>query len=114
MITEVLIDGKVVEETQLFDILCAKAMLEKVIKGRMERELAELDRRKNEILSFLETGQPEMEQEIKNKIPSAPKYRDPATGKTWSGKGKRPGWFDSDRAADFLIEAHPADFLADA
>lgn len=24
---------------------------------------------------------------------SAPKYRDEATGKTWTGVGKRPGWF---------------------
>ena len=22
-----------------------------------------------------------------------PKYRDPVTGKTWTGHGKRPGWF---------------------
>lgn len=22
-----------------------------------------------------------------------PKYRDPASGKTWTGNGKRPGWF---------------------
>lgn len=29
-----------------------------------------------------------------------PKYRDPATGKTWSGHGRRPAWFveqDADR-----------------
>jgi DNA-binding protein H-NS len=27
------------------------------------------------------------------KQPAPPKYRDPATGKTWNGHGKRPGWF---------------------
>ncbi len=27
------------------------------------------------------------------KQPSPPKYRDPASGKTWTGHGKRPGWF---------------------
>lgn len=27
------------------------------------------------------------------KTSSPPKYRDPATGKTWTGRGKRPGWF---------------------
>jgi DNA-binding protein H-NS len=27
------------------------------------------------------------------KQPTPPKYRDPATGKTWTGHGKRPGWF---------------------
>ncbi len=29
----------------------------------------------------------------------APKYRDPATGKTWTGRGKPPEWIrDKDRA----------------
>lgn len=32
-----------------------------------------------------------------------PKYRDPATGKTWSGKGRAPRWFDKDKAKSFLI-----------
>lgn len=35
------------------------------------------------------------------------KYRDPATGATWTGRGKEPTWIrDKDRAA-FLI--HPAE-----
>ena len=38
----------------------------------------------------------------------APKYRDPATGKTWTGRGKTPGWMTSELSAgrskqDFLI-----------
>ena len=33
----------------------------------------------------------------------APKYRDPATGATWTGRGKAPKWIqDKDRAA-FVI-----------
>ena len=37
-----------------------------------------------------------------------PKYRNPATGDTWSGRGKRPRWFAAALAAgkkekDFLI-----------
>ena len=27
-----------------------------------------------------------------HKAPAAPMYRDPATGKTWSGRGKPPDW----------------------
>ena len=36
--------------------------------------------------------------------PGAPKYRDPSTGKTWTGRGKPPNWIVgvSDRTA-FLI-----------
>jgi hypothetical protein len=37
-----------------------------------------------------------------------PKYRDPASGKTWTGKGKAPGWINEGLARgqskdDFLI-----------
>ena len=28
-----------------------------------------------------------------NKAPSKAKYKDKETGKTWTGHGKRPGWF---------------------
>lgn len=45
----------------------------------------------------------------KAKAPGAPKYRDPATGKTWTGHGKPPGWIAgvADRSA-FLIQAEAA------
>lgn len=32
-----------------------------------------------------------------------PKYRDPKTGKTWSGRGRRPTWLGK-RQEKFLIE----------
>ena len=28
----------------------------------------------------------------------APKYKDPATGATWSGRGRAPGWLQGDRS----------------
>ncbi|HDR8983188.1 H-NS histone family protein [Burkholderia vietnamiensis] len=34
---------------------------------------------------------------------TAPKYRDPATGKTWSGRGRQPSWLGND-PAPFLIQ----------
>lgn len=33
----------------------------------------------------------------------APKYRDPATGQTWTGRGKAPKWIDGQDRAKFLI-----------
>ncbi len=33
----------------------------------------------------------------------AAKYRDPATGKTWTGRGKAPKWIDGKDRAKFLI-----------
>ncbi|KWA08203.1 H-NS histone family protein [Burkholderia territorii] len=39
------------------------------------------------------------------RAPVAPKYRDPKTGKTWSGRGKAPHWIASAKNRDrFLIE----------
>lgn len=38
------------------------------------------------------------------RAPIAPKYRDPKTGATWSGRGKAPQWIASARNRDrFLI-----------
>ncbi|WP_454727735.1 MULTISPECIES: H-NS histone family protein [Cupriavidus] len=36
-----------------------------------------------------------------------PKYRDPKTGKTWSGRGRAPAWLGKNRNR-FLIEAPEA------
>jgi DNA-binding protein H-NS len=33
----------------------------------------------------------------------APKYRDPATGQTWTGRGKTPRWLQDKNRDDFLI-----------
>ena len=35
------------------------------------------------------------------KVP--PKYRDPATGQTWTGRGKAPRWIDGKDRTQFLI-----------
>lgn len=33
----------------------------------------------------------------------APKYKDPATGQTWTGRGKAPKWIDGKDRAQFAI-----------
>lgn len=39
-----------------------------------------------------------------NRKPSTPRYRDPASGKTWSGLGTVPGWIRDKDRNQFLIE----------
>ena len=34
----------------------------------------------------------------------APKYRDPETGATWTGRGKPPRWIQDKNREDFLIK----------
>lgn len=38
-----------------------------------------------------------------SKNPVAPKYRDPTTGQTWTGRGKAPKWIDGKDRAQFVI-----------
>ncbi|WP_311221631.1 MULTISPECIES: H-NS histone family protein [unclassified Acidovorax] len=33
----------------------------------------------------------------------APKYRDPATGQTWTGRGKAPKWIQNENREKFVI-----------
>ena len=37
----------------------------------------------------------------KTKLP--PKYRDPETGKTWTGRGNQPKWLEGKNKEDYLI-----------
>ena len=38
------------------------------------------------------------------RAPLAPKYRNPETGETWSGRGKAPRWIDPSNKEKFLIK----------
>ncbi|RDS97973.1 H-NS histone family protein [Burkholderia contaminans] len=37
------------------------------------------------------------------RTPIAPKYQDPKSGATWSGRGKAPGWLAGTKRESFLI-----------
>jgi DNA-binding protein H-NS len=39
-----------------------------------------------------------------SRTPVAAKFRDPATGKTWSGRGKEPRWLGGKDRNQFLIK----------
>jgi DNA-binding protein H-NS len=38
-----------------------------------------------------------------NAVRIAAKYKDPTTGKTWTGRGRTPRWLDGKKKDDFLI-----------
>jgi DNA-binding protein H-NS len=43
-------------------------------------------------LGFEPVGKTTQKAPRKSSVPAAPKYRDPATGATWTGRGPRPKW----------------------
>ena len=90
----------------LEDLVEQRGALEQEIRQRARAELAELESRRAVLLALLgDNPKAPDEKPVKAPVVSIAKYRDPDTGKTWSGKGKRPQWFDAGRAEDFLIAA---------
>ncbi|KAF7962398.1 DNA-binding protein [Cupriavidus sp. UYMU48A] len=49
-------------------------------------------------------GRPAGRGETKPKIELPPKYRDPKTGKTWSGRGRAPAWLGKNRKRFLIAE----------
>lgn len=99
-----------VNNMSLEDLTRLKKDVDKAIASFEARKMAEaraaLDAKAREMgftFEQLAGGKPG------KKAPVAPKYRDPANpSATWSGRGRRPGWFVAGLAAgkspdDFLI-----------
>jgi len=49
------------------------------------------------------TGKGKSVKGAKERAPVPVKYRDPATGQSWTGRGRAPKWLDGKSKADFLI-----------
>ena len=99
-----------VGDVSLDHLIESRESIEREIRQRVRNELSELDERRAVLLALLgEESVAPCQQPPEKKSPhsvvSLAKYRDPETGKTWSGKGKRPRWFEIHRANDFLIAA---------
>ena len=95
-----------VSDLPLDALIESRVSIEQEIQQRARAELAELEGRRAVLLALLgDNPKAPDEKPVKAPVVSIAKYRDPDTGKTWSGKGKRPQWFDAGRAEDFLIAA---------
>ncbi len=97
-----------VDDLTLDQLLEIKASIDAEIKTRLQDELSALDQRRAELLALagIETANIAPAKPAKEtRIVAVAKYRDPDSGKLWSGKGKRPRWFDVNRADEFLLAA---------
>lgn len=52
-------------------------------------------------ISAAGAGKPRAKKAVKK--PVEPKYRDPATGKTWSGRGREPKWLEGRDRNEFAL-----------
>ena len=92
--------------TTLAELIAQKEELEKRITEirKEERSKAVSDVRAL-ILSFELTADELFGKKQKAMKPtgSVAKYRDPESGKTWSGKGRAPLWLDGKNRDDFVV-----------
>ena len=71
--------------------------------GITEADLAGADAKAGKVVTRMSPGEPKASALIGTKV--APKYRDPATGKTWSGRGLQPLWLKHAIAAGAELES---------
>jgi DNA-binding protein H-NS len=93
----------------LEDLIAQKAALEKQIEEARKTQLADaiaaakaiIDKHgltADDLFGGRKAGRaPTMGKKV------APKYRDPATGATWTGRGRAPVWLKDKNPADYLI-----------
>lgn len=93
-----------IETMEMNELLDLKAQVENRIESLAAAELNELEERMERLRPYVKgsgRGRPGSK--------AAPKYRDPKTGKTWSGRGRTPVWLrereeNGDNRDNFLIK----------
>lgn len=105
-------------------LLAQKAALEKSIAQARKRETGKVIKEINALIqqydlsledlhfaSKGEAGRRKSEfrkapvKRAKAKGPLSPQYRDPTTGKTWSGRGRQPAWIVGDKESYKITES---------
>jgi DNA-binding protein H-NS len=82
----------------------AKATLAAKLKARTAEVIASIKSMAQEVgLTVTIEGAPEPAGSPMKGVKVAPKYRDPNTGKTWSGRGVRPTWMNGSDPEQFRI-----------
>lgn len=94
----------------LTELIAQKATLDKQITAARQKETGDAIARVRAIVEEFELsasdifGQGKAKKAAKTKSGKvAPKYQDPATGATWTGRGIAPKWVAGKNKADFLI-----------
>jgi DNA-binding protein H-NS len=93
----------------LQDLLDQKNKLEELIREQRRADLAEAVTKVRALISEygltqedIFRGQRKLGRAKTSKV--AAKYRDPATGKEWSGRGLAPKWMNGRDKSEFLIK----------
>jgi DNA-binding protein H-NS len=98
----------------LQELIAQKEALEKQIQEQRQAELAEAVGKVKALISEFGLTQEDIfggaratkkEKTVGDKVKVAAKYRDPVSGKEWSGRGLAPKWLQGKDKAEFLIQS---------
>lgn len=95
--------------TSYKDLLAQRDALEKAIADARQKEISNAVTRVRELVAEFGLKAEDIfpgrsaKSASKPKAKVAAKYRDPATGSTWTGRGKAPKWIDGKDRQKFLI-----------
>ena len=80
--------------------------LETQIEAARKREMAEAVAQVRELVEKYQMQPDDIFAKSKGRVTRKvpPKYRDPVSGKTWSGRGRAPKWIDGKDREEFLIK----------
>lgn len=81
------------------ELLEASRLINTALRQHAKAAIAELDKQRAELESIM-SGDAAPE-----KRTATPKYRDPDTGNTWTGRGKRPSWMNGGDPEQYRIAA---------
>lgn len=89
------------------ELLAQREQLDKQIKEAVQREKADGIAKAKLIIEQYKLTSADLfsrkagSRSVGGKV--APKYRNPSTGETWTGRGKAPKWIDGRDRSNFLI-----------
>ncbi|MGU3629892.1 H-NS histone family protein [Comamonas sp. C24C] len=89
------------------DLLAQRATLEAKIEAARKSEIGAAVQQIKSLISTYGLTQDDIFPQGKTKATRAtvdPKYRDPATGQTWTGRGKPPTWIKDQDRSQFEIK----------
>ncbi len=88
------------------ELLAQKATLDARIAAAQAESKADAINKVRELIREHDLTPEDLQGPAKSKgSVGAPKYRDPATGATWTGRGKPPNWIKGKDREQFLIES---------
>jgi DNA-binding protein H-NS len=92
------------------DLLRQREQLEQQIQEARQREIAQAISQVRALVAEFGLTSEDVFPAGRSRAPSAakgrkvaPKYRNPATGETWTGRGKAPKWIDGKERSAFAI-----------